>query len=291
VNSPDPSLLVEVLRQALDGIAVVEAPGRGEAPRLVYANATLAGLLGRPEEWLSGRALEEIESEAPADPNATSLGVGQRVRLRRADGTTVECERWALLLPDARLALHYRPVPRSAPGALAAAVDRASGLSTPEHLMEVLRRDWSVAQRDGRVLTLMRVDVDACRDYLEVFGRGTTENVLRQVGRTVAAAMRRSSDVVSRLDDDEFAVLGVAMEPGRALEHAEHIVERVRALAILHPRSRTGRYLTVSAGVVTSTAPHSVGFDALLEAAQRALSTAKAQGGNRAVAGRLDDRD
>ncbi len=291
MNPPDPSLLVEVLRQALDGIAVVEAPGRGEAPRLVYANATLAGLLGRPEEWLSGRALEEIESEAPADPNATSLGVGQRVRLRRADGTTVECERWALLLPDARLALHYRPVPRSAPGALAAAVDRASGLSTPEHLMEVLRRDWSVAQRDGRVLTLMRVDVDACRGYLEVFGRGTTENVLRQVGRTVAAAMRRSSDVVSRLADDEFAVLGVAMEPGRALEHAEHIVERVRALAILHPRSRTGRYLTVSAGVVTSTAPHSVGFDALLEAALRALSTAKAQGGNRAVAGQLDERD
>jgi diguanylate cyclase (GGDEF)-like protein len=291
VNPPDPSLLAEVLRQALDGVAVVEAPGRGEAPCLIYANATLAGLLGRTEEWLSGRALDEVESEAPADPNATSLGVGQRVRLRRADGTTVECERWALLLPDARLALHYRPVPRSAPGALAAAVDRASGLSTPEHLMEVLRRDWSVAQRDGRVLTLMRVDVDAYRGYLEVFGRGTTENVLRQVGRTVAAAMRRSSDVVSRLDDDEFAVLGVAMEPGRALEHAEHIVERVRALAILHPRSRTGRYLTVSAGVVTSTAPHSVGFDALLEAALRALSTAKAQGGNRAVAGRLDERD
>ena len=91
--------------------------------------------------------------------------------------------------------------------------------------------------------------------------------------------------------NDEFAVLGVAMEPGRALEHAEHIVERVRALAILHPRSRTGRYLTVSAGVVTSTAPHSVGFDALLEAALRALSTAKAQGGNRAVAGQLDERN
>jgi len=288
MTTPDPSLLAEVLRHALDGVAVV-AGGGDAPPRVVYANATLAGLLRRPEEWLAGRALEEIEIEAPADPEATGIGVGQRVRLRRADGTTVECERWALLLPDARLALHYRPVASSAPGALAAAIDRSSGLCTPEHLMEVLRRDWSCAQRDGRTLTLMRIDVDACRDYLEVFGRGTTESVLRQVGRTIAAAMRRSSDVVARITEDEFGVLGLSMEAGPALEHAAQIVRRVRSLAILHPRSNTGRYLTVSAGLVTAVAPRSLGCDSLLEAAGRALTEAKAQGGNRAVAGTLAD--
>ena len=102
MTTPDPALLAEVLRHVLDGIAVVE--GGSSAPRVVYANATLAGLLRQPEEWPIGRLLGEIEIEAPADPNATTVGVGQRVRLRRADGTTVECERWALLLPDARLA-------------------------------------------------------------------------------------------------------------------------------------------------------------------------------------------
>jgi diguanylate cyclase (GGDEF)-like protein len=285
MSTPDPTLLAEVLRHALDGVAVVE--GGAGAPRLVYANATLAGLLRRPEEWLPGKALEEIESEAPADPNGTTVGVGQRVRLRRADGTTVECERWALLLPDSRLALHYRPLPRSAPGALVAAIDRSSGLSTPEHLMEVLRRDWSIAQRDGRTLTLMRIDVDGCRDYLEVFGRSATENMLRQVGRTIASAMRRTSDVVARLADDDFLLLGVSMEDGRAREHAEHIAGRVRALAIHHPRSRTGRYLTVSVGVVTAVAPRSCGCEALLEAVQQALVHAKEQGGNQVVAGAL----
>jgi diguanylate cyclase (GGDEF)-like protein len=290
MSTPDPMLLAEVLRHALDGVAVVES-GDG-APRIVYANATLAALLRRPEEWPPGRALEEVEIEAPADPNATSAGVGQRVRLRRADGTTVECERWALLLPDSRLALHYRPLPRSAPGALAAAMDRSSGLSTPEHIMEVLRRDWSIAQRDGRALTLMRIDVDACRDYLEVFGRSATENMLRQVGRTIASAMRRTSDVVARLANDEFLVLGVSMEDARAREHAEHIAGRVRALAIHHPRSRTGRYLTVSVGVVTAVASRSLGSDALLEVVQQALLRAKEQGGNCVIAGSLpaDDR-
>lgn len=285
MTTPDPALLVEVLRHALDGVAVVEG---GDAPRVVYANATLAGLLRQPEEWPVGRALGEIEIEAPADPNATTVGIGQRVRLRRADGTTIECERWAMLLPDARLALHYRPLPRSAPGALAAAVDRSSGLSTPEHLMEVLRRDWSIAQRDGRTLTMMHIDVDGCRDYLEVFGRSATDNVLRQVGRTIASAMRRTSDIVARLANDEFLLLGVSMEEGRAREHAEQIAGRIRALAIHHPRSRTGRYLTVSIGVVTVVPPRDRGSDALIEAAQRSLVAAKERGGNSVVSGALE---
>jgi diguanylate cyclase (GGDEF)-like protein len=286
MTTPDPALLAEVLRHVLDGVAVVE--GGGSAPRVVYANATLAGLLRQPEEWPVGRPLGEIEIEAPADPNATTVGVGQRVRLRRADGTTIECERWAMLLPDARLALHYRPLPRSAPGALAAAVDRSSGLSTPEHLMEVLRRDWSIAQRDGRTLTVMHIDVDNCRDYLEVFGRSATDNVLRQVGRTIASAMRRTSDIVARLASDEFLLLGVSMEEGRAREHAEQIAGRIRALAIHHPRSRTGRYLTVSIGVVTVVPPRDRGSDALIEAAQRALAGAKERGGNSVVSGAVD---
>ena len=75
----------------------------------------------------------------------------------------------------------------------------------------------------------------------------------------------------------------------QALEHAAQIVRRVRSLAILHPRSNTGRYLTVSAGLVTAVAPRSLGCDSLLEAAGRALTEAKAQGGNRAVAGTLAD--
>jgi PleD family two-component response regulator len=65
----------------------------------------------------------------------------------------------------------------------------------------------------------------------------------------------------------------------------------VRALAILHPRSSTGRYLTVSAGVVTTTGARSHGPEALVEAVQRALLAAQAAGGNRAVTGEIKDDD
>ncbi len=281
----DPSLLAEVLHHALDGLAVVE--GSAAAPRIMYGNATLAGLLRRPEEWLTDRTLEEIEAEAPADPNLTSVGVGLRVSLRRSDGTMIDCERWAVLLSDGHLALYYRPLPRSAPGALAAAVDRTSGLSTPEHLLEVLRRDWSIGQRDGRALTIIRLDLDAYREYHDVFGRGATDNVVRQVGRTIASAMRRASDVVARVGDDEFLVLGVSMEQAAALQHAERILQRVRALAIHHPRSRTGRYMTASVGVVTAAPPRDRPCETLLDAAAAAMAEAKKAGGNVVVEGSI----
>jgi diguanylate cyclase (GGDEF)-like protein len=278
-------LLEEVLRHALDGIAVVEA--RDGVTTVMYGNATLAALLRRSDEWVTGRRLEEVEVEAPADPNLTATGVGSRVRLKRVDGTLVDCERWAVMLSGNRMALYYRPMPRTSPGVLAAALERSSGLSTEEQLLEMLGRDWSIGQRDGRCLTLMRFDIDSWPEYLEIFGRSASENLLRQVGRTIASIMKRASDVVARSEVGGFMVLGVAMEPDAAHAFADQIVARIRSLALHHPRSSTGRFLTVSAGVVTAQPPRGVSHRTIVDASQSAVAQAKARGGNCAVRGEL----
>jgi diguanylate cyclase (GGDEF)-like protein len=218
------------------------------------------------------------------DPNMTATtGVGMRVRLRRVDGTFLDCERWATLLQDARVALYYRPLPRNSPGALAAALERSSGLSTEDHLLGMLSRDWSIGQRDGRTVTLMRFQADSWAEYRDTFGRSASEKVLQQIGRTIAAVTKRASDVVAKTTADEFLVLGVSMEAGAALGFAEQIIARVRSLSVHHPRSTTGRFLTVSAGVVTVSPPRERGVDWILGASERALHAARAGGGNRAV--------
>ena len=119
-TTSDAQLLGEVLRHALDGIAVVET--RDGITQVAYGNATLAALLRRSEDWVAGHRLEDVEVEAPADPNLTTTGVGSRVRLKRVDGTLVDCERWAVMLTGGRMALYYRPVPRTSPGVLAAEI-------------------------------------------------------------------------------------------------------------------------------------------------------------------------
>ena len=279
----DAGLLVEVLRHALDGVVVVES--RDGTTRIVYANATLAGLLRRTEDWAVDRTLDAIEVEAPADPNVTAVGIGMRVRLKRVDGSLVDCERWAVMLPDSRVALYYRPVARTSPGALAAALERSSGVSSEEHLLDMLNRDWSIGQRDGRNVTLMRFEIDAWAEYREIFGRSASDNVLRQVGRTIATVTKRASDVVARTAADEFLVLGVSMEAAAALGFAEQILGRIRSLSVHHPRSGSGRFLTVSAGVVTCSPPRDRGADVLVVATTNALHLARSAGGNRAVRG------
>jgi diguanylate cyclase (GGDEF)-like protein len=99
--------------------------------------------------------------------------------------------------------------------------------------------------------------------------------------------MRRASDVVARFGDDEFVALCVQMDQAAAFAHAEVILNRIRSLAIHHPRSRSGRFLTISGGVVTATPPRDRPYEDLLTAAQSALARAKQAGGNRVVGGDL----
>jgi diguanylate cyclase (GGDEF)-like protein len=281
-------VLADVLRHALDGVVVVE----GEAARVIYANATLAAMMRRPEDWPLGRSLNELEQEMPVEIPRPS-GTGVRCRLLAADGTVTECDRWEFALPHGRRALFYRFAHRPAfdgtqPVPVLGGIERNAVLATPEHLMEVLRRDWGVAQRDERPVTIMRFDVDAYRGYQDVFGRMATENVMRQVGRTISSTMRRVSDVVARFGEDEFVVLGLSMDQEAACHHAEMILGRIRALAIHHPRSQTGRYLTASAGVATGVPPHNSQCESLLETAARSLLTAKGDGGNCVRCSKLD---
>lgn len=281
----DNDLLVEVLRHAPDAVAVVEGTEAGG--RIVYANATLALLLQRPDEWPLGRNLGEIETNGSC---GAAKVASAPVSLACADGTRVGCERFESQLTGDRRVVFYRPMPKlafEASQALPSLSGNSTGLATREHLMEVLRRDWSLAQRDSGRITVMRFDLDAFRSYIEIFGRMAADNVLRQVGKTIGSAMRRASDVVARFDDDEFVVLGIAMEPPAAALHAEQILARVRALAVHHPRSPTGRYLTMSCGIVTGVPSRGSDCESILEAAARALIKAKADGGNRVVGGEL----
>jgi hypothetical protein len=165
MNPMDTDLLVEVLRHAPDAVAVVDGtqPGGG---RILYSNSTLALLLQRPDEWPVGRKLGEIETTG-------SLGAAKvssaPVSLVCADGTRVGCERFESRLSGDRLVIFYRPVPKLSFESTQALPSLAgnSGLATREHLMEVLRRDWSIsparraqdhgdAVRPGRVPYLRR---------------------------------------------------------------------------------------------------------------------------------------
>lgn len=88
-----------------------------------------------------------------------------------------------------------------------------------------LAKSVSTAQRTGRPLSLMYLDLDGFKQVNDRFGHAEGDRILRGFARAIEANVR-SQDVFGRLGGDEFALL--LPETGR--EEAEEIGRRLRLL-------------------------------------------------------------
>ena len=126
--------------------------------------------------------------------------------------------------------------------------------------------------RHGRALALMHVDVDHFKAINDTHGHQAGDQVLAEVARRLAPAMR-GGDELARWGGDEFVAILPATDEAGALRAAE----RVRA-AVAAPSSRgTALEVTISVGWA-----HWAGDtpDDLLARADRALYAAKDAGRN-----------
>jgi diguanylate cyclase (GGDEF)-like protein len=124
--------------------------------------------------------------------------------------------------------------------------DTVTGLLNNAAFRDVLAHDWAVAAREKTALALVVLTLNDFDAYLDVFGRHATDSCLRRVGQGIRRCVQRASDVVARLDDERFVVLSHASEDDGVNEFAARISTAVRELGLHHPRSRAGRFVTVS---------------------------------------------
>ena len=132
--------------------------------------------------------------------------------------------------------------------------DPATGLLNGGAFREVLDHDWAVASREKSTLALVLFTLDDFDAYVEVFGKHASDSCLRRVGQTIRRCLRRASDVVACLDGAQLIVLSHASVEDGVREFATKISTAVRELGLHHPRSESGRFITVSHGVLTATA-------------------------------------
>ena len=156
--------------------------------------------------------------------------------------------------------------------------DRLTGLRSRSFFDELLQREWSVCLRDRRNLTMFLFDMDFFGAYNDTFGKRAGDSCLRLVARAIRGSFRRGGDVVSRYDGQRFACFASGMEQDPALTFAGGICERVRQLSIHHPRSPGGRFITMSAGVVTTMPDPDGSVEDLLGECEAALERAKSGG-------------
>ncbi len=126
-----------------------------------------------------------------------------------------------------------------------------TGLANRSAFDEVLERDWSIARREQRRIGVIVFSVDCLAEYREIFGRHTTDSLLRKVGHAIAGTLRRAGDVGARIGHNQFVVLVGDPDGSQASACAKLIAAKVRNLAILNPRSKVSRYATVSFGIAS----------------------------------------
>jgi diguanylate cyclase (GGDEF)-like protein len=163
--------------------------------------------------------------------------------------------------------------------------DGLTGLANRRHFDEVLRTECTRAARSGQALALIMLDVDYFKRYNDHYGHQAGDACLVRVAQTLAAGMRRASDLAARYGGEEFGIV----LPNTGAEDARHIGEALRgaieALGIAHAGSKAG-LVTISIGIAVQPALDSGDPDGLLQLADAALYRAKDTGRNRVILSR-----
>lgn len=154
--------------------------------------------------------------------------------------------------------------------------DDVTGLYNRAFFVESLVHALAQAERTGRRLGLLFIDVDRFKLVNDTLGHAVGDRVLHELGIRIAACVR-ASDIVARLGGDEFVVLVEGLPEGEALQDMGEKIVR----AACQPVRIDGRELAVSVSVGITVAPED-GRDAqtLMRHADMAMYRAKALGRN-----------
>ena len=158
--------------------------------------------------------------------------------------------------------------------------DPLTGLANRRYLDEVLEIEWNRAMRHQTPITIMMIDIDYFKLYNDSLGHLQGDQCLKRISILLSSISSRSDDLAARYGGEEFLLLFAMTNQDQALIQAQRLMELVRNIGIIHPRSNVSKHVTVSVGVAT-TIPHlNDNLSEFIAQADHALYIAKSNGRN-----------
>ncbi|HEY8882328.1 MAG TPA: PAS domain S-box protein [Dermatophilaceae bacterium] len=277
-------LVRTVMASAAIGIALADLDGRFRV-----VNESLRDLVGYEEAWFKAHRVHDMvhpddlgdvlrrRARVLAGSSDTA-----KVRLVRADGTTVWVRRVSVLIRDAggepnllMVQVEDITAEREAQEALAyqAIHDPLTGLHNRAWILDILQSDLSAAKRAGTSVGTLFIDLDNFKVVNDSLGHAAGDEVLITIANRIVGALR-PGDRVGRLGGDEFVI--VVQDVVDVLD-VERLAERVSA-AIAADMQVLGHRIvpTASIGIAMSTSTSTP--ESLLRDTDSAMFRAKAAG-------------
>jgi len=156
--------------------------------------------------------------------------------------------------------------------------DALTGLFNRRYLTESLDREVRRAERNGRSLGIVMLDLDQFKPFNDTHGHEAGDALLRSFGRFIHKNTR-GEDIACRYGGDEFVILLVDADLDVARRRAEELREGFGRMVVRHLNQKLDS-VSFSMGVAAFPI-HGTTSEDLLAAADEALYDAKAQGRNR----------
>ncbi|MCK6446283.1 MAG: GGDEF domain-containing protein [Planctomycetes bacterium] len=158
--------------------------------------------------------------------------------------------------------------------------DSEPSLFSLSQIMHLMRVEFARAQRYRYPVSCLILSVDRLNELRDLFGYDAKEAILSEVIELLRTSTR-SCDFLGRLSDDRF----LAIVPHTPADGARVLAERLLAATRQLEFQAEGRALAVTCSIGSS---HNQGgdtlfFDAMLAAAEGALTEAQTSGGDRHV--------
>ena len=173
------------------------------------------------------------------------------------------------------------------PFLMGAARDGVTGLITRSAFLRSFECELARARRSRKPLSIVLIDVDYFKEINDRAGHAAGDIVLSLIAGAICTSVR-SYDIVARFAGDEFVALCCECIPDQVHTPVSRMQQAVASLP--YPPGFPLERVTLSLGVASvSAVTAGITCEALLEAADDCLYTAKRNGRNQAYSVILDD--
>ncbi|MDP9468409.1 MAG: GGDEF domain-containing protein [Chloroflexota bacterium] len=280
-----------VLGVAASSFAALALAGPSDAGRLPGLGGVAVVATGMGWIMAARRLRRNLAPPSMLQPTTATLpGVRSRLQMPIASVAEPEFDESARLSRELRATLDDLVAARRTIGLQRAEIERGStldpltGLPSRGPTLDRLRTEAAEGRRYSHPVTVVLLDIDGFAELNHDYGLSVGDAILREVALRLRLRIREA-DALGRVGGDSFLAILPHTDEGGAATFAQAVLDRVVARPFTTDRGEIT--VNLSLGIALMRPGMTLSGEELLAAAEEALASAKAAGGNRIAFDRL----